>query len=156
LFNIGPTELIVIVIIALIVFGPRRLPEIGRTVGKSMREFRKASQDLRDEFNFNLDDAPGDRPAPGEPGYANWQPGQRPASVNGGSESSNGSTGDSAGPELGLGVVAGSGAESSVEPGGEGRSGGQVEPVATTPVEAGDQSLDDPAPRDDAGTEAAG
>jgi sec-independent protein translocase protein TatA len=75
-FNIGPTELIVVLVIALIVFGPRRLPEVGRTVGKSLREFRKASQDLRDELNINLDEdenLPATSPAPGEPGYANWQ-----------------------------------------------------------------------------------
>lgn len=75
MFNIGPTELIVVLVIALIVFGPRRLPEVGRTVGKSLREFRKASQDLRDELNINLDDEdlPATSPAPDEPGYANWQ-----------------------------------------------------------------------------------
>jgi len=75
LFNIGPTELIVILLIALIVFGPKRLPEVGRTVGKSLREFRKASQDLRDELNLNLDDEdlPADRPGPGEPGHQNWR-----------------------------------------------------------------------------------
>jgi TatA/E family protein of Tat protein translocase len=85
-FNIGPTELIVIVIIALIVFGPRRLPEIGRTVGKSLREFRRASQDLRDELNINLsgDELPGDRPAPDEPGYEKWQAGDPLPSANGG------------------------------------------------------------------------
>jgi sec-independent protein translocase protein TatA len=54
--NIGATEIILILILALVVFGPRRLPEIGRTIGKSLREFRKASQDLRDEFQFSLDD----------------------------------------------------------------------------------------------------
>ena len=75
MFNVGPTELIVILLIALIVFGPKRLPEVGRTVGKSLREFRKASQDLRDELNLNLDDEdlPGDRPGPGEPGQGNWR-----------------------------------------------------------------------------------
>ncbi len=75
MFNVGPTELIVILLIALIVFGPKRLPEVGRTVGKSLREFRKASQDLRDELNLNLDeeDLPGDRPGPGEPGHENWR-----------------------------------------------------------------------------------
>ena len=75
MFNVGPTELIVILLIALIVFGPKRLPEVGRTVGKSLREFRKASQDLRDELNLNLDDEdlPGDRPGPGEPGHEKWR-----------------------------------------------------------------------------------
>jgi len=73
-FNIGPTELIVTLIIALIVFGPARLPEIGKTVGKSLREFRRASQDLKDELNLNLDaDPPATHPAPGEPGFENWR-----------------------------------------------------------------------------------
>lgn len=54
MFNIGPTELIVILIIALIIFGPRRLPEVGRTIGRSIREFRRASTDLRDELERNL------------------------------------------------------------------------------------------------------
>jgi len=58
LFNIGPAEIIVILIIALIVFGPKRLPEIGRTVGKGLREFRRASQDLQDEFEGSLQDEP--------------------------------------------------------------------------------------------------
>ena len=56
MFNIGPTELIVVLIIALIVFGPKRLPEIGRTVGKSLREFRRASEGLREELHLGLDD----------------------------------------------------------------------------------------------------
>jgi sec-independent protein translocase protein TatA len=54
--NIGPMELIIILVLALIVFGPQRLPEIGRTVGKSLREVRKASSDLRQEFEADLDD----------------------------------------------------------------------------------------------------
>ena len=38
--NIGPLEIIVILIIALVVFGPKRLPELGRSMGKGIREFR--------------------------------------------------------------------------------------------------------------------
>jgi sec-independent protein translocase protein TatA len=38
--NIGPLEIIVVLIIALIVFGPKRLPELGRSLGKGIREFR--------------------------------------------------------------------------------------------------------------------
>ena len=40
--NIGPLEIIVILIIALVVFGPKRLPELGRSMGKGMREFRSS------------------------------------------------------------------------------------------------------------------
>ncbi len=44
---IGVPELIFIFLIALLVFGPRKLPELGRTLGKAMTEFRRASNDLR-------------------------------------------------------------------------------------------------------------
>jgi len=62
-FNIGPTELIVIMVIALLVVGPKRLPEVGKTIGKSLREFRKAQDDLKDSFNFDLDDSKPTPPA---------------------------------------------------------------------------------------------
>lgn len=45
MFNLGPTELIIILVIVLIVFGVGRLPEIGGALGKSIREFRQASND---------------------------------------------------------------------------------------------------------------
>ena len=64
MFNIGPEEIVLILVIALIVFGPKRLPEIGRTVGKSLREFRKASDDIRQELSLHLDDEPEAAPAP--------------------------------------------------------------------------------------------
>jgi Tat protein translocase TatB subunit len=56
MFNIGPAELIVILLVALLVVGPKRLPEIGRTIGKAMRELRKASDDFRQHLDFDLDD----------------------------------------------------------------------------------------------------
>jgi sec-independent protein translocase protein TatA len=46
--NIGPVELIIILVIALIVIGPGRLPDVGAALGKSIREFRKASSDITD------------------------------------------------------------------------------------------------------------
>jgi sec-independent protein translocase protein TatA len=50
--NVGPLELIVILAIALIVLGPKKLPEVGRSIGKGMREFRESlsgDSDRRDE-----------------------------------------------------------------------------------------------------------
>lgn len=45
--SLGIPELILIFIVALIVFGPKRLPEIGRTLGKAMGEFKKATDDFK-------------------------------------------------------------------------------------------------------------
>lgn len=45
--SIGMPELIIIFVIALIVFGPRKLPELGRSLGRSLAEFKKASNELR-------------------------------------------------------------------------------------------------------------
>jgi len=50
MFNLGAPELILILIIALLVFGPGKLPEIGGALGKGIREFRKASTELTDTF----------------------------------------------------------------------------------------------------------
>jgi TatA/E family protein of Tat protein translocase len=61
-FNIGPTELIVIMLVALLVVGPKRLPEVGKTIGRSLREFRKAQDDLKSSFNFDLDQAEPEAP----------------------------------------------------------------------------------------------
>ena len=41
-FNVGPMELVIVLVIALIVLGPKRLPEAGRSIGKGMREFKDA------------------------------------------------------------------------------------------------------------------
>lgn len=47
MFNLGAPELIIILVLALLIFGPKRLPQLGRTIGKGMAEFRKASNDLK-------------------------------------------------------------------------------------------------------------
>lgn len=45
--NIGPTELVIILVIALIVFGPRKLPDLGKSLGQAMAQFRRASDDFK-------------------------------------------------------------------------------------------------------------
>lgn len=51
MFNIGMGEMIVVAVVALFVFGPGKLPEVARAVGKGLREFRKAMQDVADDLN---------------------------------------------------------------------------------------------------------
>ncbi|HET9211265.1 MAG TPA: twin-arginine translocase TatA/TatE family subunit [Thermoanaerobaculia bacterium] len=54
MFGLGVPELIFILLLALLIFGPKRLPEIGRTIGRGMSEFRKASNDLKRTINVEL------------------------------------------------------------------------------------------------------
>lgn len=49
--SLGMPELIVIFVIALIIFGPRKLPELGRSLGRSINEFKKASNELRSSLD---------------------------------------------------------------------------------------------------------
>lgn len=65
MLNIGPQELILVLIIALIIVGPQRLPELSRQIGKGLREFRKVQDDVKDMVKFDLNDAPtSTRPSP--------------------------------------------------------------------------------------------
>lgn len=56
--SIGMQELIIIFVIALIIFGPRRLPDLGKSLGRSISEFKRASNDLRNtlEEEIRVDD----------------------------------------------------------------------------------------------------
>ena len=59
-FGIGPTELIILLVVVLLLFGAKRVPEIGRCVGKGMREFKDAVTGREDERPPRLPEAPED------------------------------------------------------------------------------------------------
>ena len=55
--NIGVPGLILILILALVIFGPKKLPEIGRAFGQTLREFKKSTNELTADVRDELDDA---------------------------------------------------------------------------------------------------
>jgi sec-independent protein translocase protein TatA len=55
--NIGPVELIIVLVIALLVIGPGKLPDVGSALGKSIREFRKAATDVQDSVKLDAPSA---------------------------------------------------------------------------------------------------
>jgi sec-independent protein translocase protein TatA len=65
-FGIGPGELIIVLIIALLVIGPGKLPDVGAALGKSIREFRKASSDVEEATRIDTAPTPS-APAPAAP-----------------------------------------------------------------------------------------
>jgi len=64
MFGIGMPELLVILVVALVVLGPKRLPELARTLGKAMAEFRRSTTEIMDELQTQLDDTRAKRRAP--------------------------------------------------------------------------------------------
>lgn len=52
--SIGPAELILIFIVALLVFGPKKLPEIGKSVGKAIREFKRTSEEIKSRIEDEI------------------------------------------------------------------------------------------------------
>jgi Tat protein translocase TatB subunit len=63
--SLGPAEILVILVVALVVFGPKRLPEVSRQVGGAMRELRRMQDNIRDELNSVIhSDGGGDSPTP--------------------------------------------------------------------------------------------
>jgi|SRR6187551_3529842 TatA/E family protein of Tat protein translocase len=78
-FNVGPVELIIVLVIALLVLGPGKLPEVGAAFGKTIREFRKASTDIQESTNLaTAPAAPAAQAAPVAPAVA---PAAAPAPV---------------------------------------------------------------------------
>ncbi|MGH1362425.1 MAG: Sec-independent protein translocase subunit TatA/TatB [Calditrichia bacterium] len=61
-FGMGPTELIIIFMMIIVLFGAKRLPELAKSLGSSIKEFKRATQGLKDEFDLDkIDDRPQQR-----------------------------------------------------------------------------------------------
>jgi TatA/E family protein of Tat protein translocase len=58
----GPLELVIILVIALLILGPGKLPDVGAALGKSIREFRKASTDVQDAVKIDTSPLPAETP----------------------------------------------------------------------------------------------
>jgi sec-independent protein translocase protein TatA len=58
MFGIGTTELLIIMFIVLLLFGAKKLPELARGLGKGIREFKRASNEIQEELNLNNIDSP--------------------------------------------------------------------------------------------------
>jgi TatA/E family protein of Tat protein translocase len=58
MFGIGTTELIIIMFIILLIFGAKKLPELAQGLGKGIREFKRASNEIQDEFKINTEPEP--------------------------------------------------------------------------------------------------
>ncbi|MER3425634.1 MAG: twin-arginine translocase TatA/TatE family subunit [Thermus sp.] len=62
--NLGMPEILVILLIALLLFGPRKLPELGRSLGQSIREFKRGAQEIREELEKSVEVKEEVKPAP--------------------------------------------------------------------------------------------
>jgi TatA/E family protein of Tat protein translocase len=124
MFGIGGWEMILIMVVALLVFGPKRLPELARSLGRGLAEFRRASSDLRRSMDLDLDSSPLSAPDPDKlPPAQAGSAGQEAAP-------SSSATADGADPKPGAGGAAEAAETGSPEPAApsddepSGRSGG--------------------------------
>ena len=62
--NLGFPEIMIILVVALLVFGPKKLPDLGKSLGNGIREFRKGTQGLKDELEGSMKDSPAQSAAP--------------------------------------------------------------------------------------------
>ncbi len=81
MFGIGMQELLIVLVIALIILGPKKLPEMARTLGRAFAELQRATQDLRSSVDFDVEEGADEKPeeepaeddlppAPGDPNEA--------------------------------------------------------------------------------------
>ncbi len=80
-FNVGPLELVIVLVIALLVIGPKRLPEMGNSLGKTIREFRKASTDISEATSMEPQAKPASQQAATAPAAASQRSTAREAAA---------------------------------------------------------------------------
>jgi TatA/E family protein of Tat protein translocase len=127
MFGIGFQELVVILVVALLVFGPTKLPELARSLGRGLAEFRRASSDLRQSFADAVEEPQIERPPAGPPsGPGKGEPSQpKPGEAEGGAPPASGSSEAATppSPEPATAAAPGGAPEASPDPGKE-RPGG--------------------------------
>jgi sec-independent protein translocase protein TatA len=77
MLGLQPIHIVIIVVVALLLFGPKKLPEMGRTVGKAINEFRKGTQEVADSFRTEV--TTGGEPRAANSGFAAGSPNPTPA-----------------------------------------------------------------------------
>ncbi|UCD25073.1 MAG: twin-arginine translocase TatA/TatE family subunit [Gemmatimonadota bacterium] len=73
-FNLGMTEILVILMILLLVFGAKRLPEMGAGMGKGIREFKKSLKDVKNSIENDVDEVPTSRQIDSAPAPSDGEP----------------------------------------------------------------------------------
>ena len=71
--NLGFPEIILILVIALLVFGPKKLPELGKSLGQGIREFKKSTRSLQDDLEGSFKDEPVPAPVQAAPVHVEKQ-----------------------------------------------------------------------------------
>lgn len=66
MFGLQPIHIVLIVLVALLIFGPKKLPEFGKNLGKSIREFKQASKEMSEDFKSAVE-SKDEEPAAKEP-----------------------------------------------------------------------------------------
>lgn len=79
MFSVGPMELLLVLILALLIFGPQKIPEIAAGLGQAIREFRRASQEMSEALALNELTAPLEAPPPASPAGPDQTPEPAPA-----------------------------------------------------------------------------
>lgn len=75
---LGPWEIGGILIIALLLFGSKKLPELARGLGSGLKEFKKATSDVTDDLQRAIDEEPSQRPTPPPPTPSSYSPDSHP------------------------------------------------------------------------------